>query len=74
VGHANILSAEGKREQALEVLGICMHHPEINSDMQRDIQLILEELRTEQSDDIDAGLERGKSLDLNKTVVIALSG
>jgi tetratricopeptide (TPR) repeat protein len=74
VGYANILAAEGKRERALEILGLCMHHPEINSDTQRDIQLILDELRQERSDDIEAGLERGKSLDLNKTVVVALSG
>lgn len=72
VGYANILAAEGKREQALEILGLCMYHPEINSDTQRDIQLLLEELRKERLDDIDATLERGRTLDLNRTVVAAL--
>jgi predicted ATPase/class 3 adenylate cyclase len=74
VGYADILAAQGKRGPALEILGLCMHHPEINSDTQRDIQLILDELRQERSEDIESGLERGKSLDLNKTVVVALGG
>jgi predicted ATPase/class 3 adenylate cyclase len=74
VGYANILAAEGKREPAIEILGLCMNHPETNSDTHRDIQLVLEELKKVGSDDIEAGLERGKSLDLNKTVVMALGG
>jgi tetratricopeptide (TPR) repeat protein len=74
VGYANILAAEGRRDTAIEVLGLCMNHPETNSDTHRDIQLVLEELKRERSDDIETGLERGKSLDLNKTVVMALGG
>jgi tetratricopeptide (TPR) repeat protein len=74
VGYANILGAEGKRESALEILGLCINHPETNSDTHRDIQLVLEDLKKTRSDDIEAGLERGKSLDLNKTVLIALGG
>jgi hypothetical protein len=74
VSYANILAAEGKREPAIEILGLCLNHPETNSDTHRDIQLVLEDLKIVRSDDIEAGLERGKSLDLNKTVVTALGG
>jgi len=73
-GYANILAAESKRERALEILGLCMNHPETNSDTHRDIQLVLEDLKNVRSDDIEGGLERGKSLDLNRTVVTALGG
>ena len=74
VGYANILAAEGKREQALKVLGLCMSHPETNSDTHRDIQLVLEDLRKIRSNDIEAGLERGKSLDIKDVVITALGG
>src|SRR5215216_430421 len=74
VGYANILVAEEKRERAIEILGFCLNHPEINSDTRRDIQLLLDDLRKVRSDDIKAGLERGKSLDLNRMVVAALGG
>jgi predicted ATPase/class 3 adenylate cyclase len=74
VGYANILAAEGKRERALEILGLCAHHADVNSDTQRDIELILEELKKARSDDIEAGMERGKALELNQTVVAALGG
>jgi predicted ATPase/class 3 adenylate cyclase len=74
VGCANILAAEGKRKSALQVLGLCMHHPETNSDTHRDIQLVLEDLKQAGSDDIQEELEDGKSLDLNRTVVAALGG
>ena len=74
VGYANILAAEGKGTSALQILGLCMNHPETNSDTHRDIQLVLEDLRKVHSEDIEAGLERGKALDLNRTVVMALGG
>jgi predicted ATPase len=74
VGYANILAVEGKREQALEILGLCMNLPETNSDTHRDIQLVLEDLKKTREDDIEAGLERGKSLDLKEAVVTALGG
>jgi predicted ATPase/class 3 adenylate cyclase len=74
VGYANILTAEGKRKSALQILGLCMYHPETNSDTHRDIQLVLEDLKKVRSDDIEVELERGKSLDLNKAVVMALGG
>jgi predicted ATPase len=74
VGYANILTAEGKRQSALQILGLCMHHPETNSDTHRDIQLVIEDLRKIRSDDIEAELENGRSLDLNKTVLMALGG
>lgn len=74
VGYANILAAEGKRQSALQVLGLCMYHPETNSDTHRDIQLVLEDLKQVHSDDIEVELERGKSLELNRTVVAALGG
>ena len=74
VGYADILAAEGKRELALEVLGLCMNHPETNSDTRRDIQLVLDDLKKVRSDDIEAGLEHGKLLDINKTVLMALGG
>jgi hypothetical protein len=51
-----------------------MRHPETNSDTQRDIQLVLEDLKKVRADDIDAELENGRSLDLNKTVLMALGG
>jgi predicted ATPase len=71
VGYANILAAEGERQTALQILGLCKHHPETNSDTHRDIQLVLEDLKKEGTDDIESALERGKSLDLNKTVLMA---
>ena len=74
VGYANILAAEGKRQSALQVLGLCRYHLETNSDTHRDIQLVLEDLKKVSSEDIEADLVRGKSLDLNKTVVSALGG
>ena len=74
VGYANILAAEGDRPSALQILGLCMHHPETNSDTQRDIQLVLEDLTTGRSDDIETELENGRSLDLNRTVLMALGG
>jgi hypothetical protein len=51
-----------------------MHHPETNIDTHRDIQLVLEDLKQGRSDDIEAELEHGKLLDLNKTVLMALGG
>jgi hypothetical protein len=74
VGYANILGAEGKRQLALQILGLCINHPQTNSDTHRDIQLVLEDLKKVRSDDIEAELERGRSLDLNKTVLMALGG
>jgi len=74
VGYANILAAEGKRNFALQILGLCMNHPETNSDTHRDIHLVLEDLKRVRSDDIEAEFERGKSLDVNKTVLMALGG
>ena len=63
-----------EQEQALHVLGLCLSHPETYSDTQRDIQLVLEELRKIREDDIEAGLERGKLLDINHAVITALGG
>jgi predicted ATPase/class 3 adenylate cyclase len=74
VGYASILVATGRRESALEVLGLCRYHPEVNSDTRRDIQLLLNDLHRVRSDDIETGLERGKLLDLNRIVVTALGG
>jgi predicted ATPase/class 3 adenylate cyclase len=74
VGYANILAAEGKRDIALEVLGLCLNHAETNSDTRRDIQLVIEDLKKLRSDDIEAGLESGKLLDINRTVLMALGG
>ena len=74
VGYANILAAEGNRSFALQILGLCLNHPETNSDTHRDIQLVLEDLGTERSEDIERELEAGKLLDLNKTVLMALGG
>lgn len=74
VGYANILAAEGKRQSSLQILGLCLHHPQTNSDTRRDIQLVLEDLKAVRSDDVEAELERGKSLDLNRVVLMALGG
>jgi predicted ATPase len=74
VGYANILVAEGQYEAASHVLGLCINHPETNSDTHRDIQLVLEDLSRVCSNGIEVWLAQGKSLDLNKTVVKALGG
>jgi len=74
VGYANILAAEGKRAKALDVLGLCMNHPEVNSDTRRDIEIVLEDLRKIRTDDIEVGLENGKLLDLKEVVITALGG
>ena len=55
-------------------MGLCLYHPETNSDTHRDIQLILEDLKKVRSDDIEMGLERGKLLDLKEVVIKALGG
>jgi len=74
VGYADILAVEGKREQALNVLGFCANHPETNSDTRRDILIVLDTLKAARADDIEAALEHGKSLDLKEVVVEALGG
>jgi class 3 adenylate cyclase/predicted ATPase len=74
VGYANILAAEGQREKALDILGLCLYHPETNSDTHRDIQIVLDELRRAGTEDIQAGLAAGKSLDLKEVVIMALGG
>jgi predicted ATPase/class 3 adenylate cyclase len=74
VGYANILAAEGKRDVALAVLGLCLTHPDTNSDTRRDIQLVIEDLKKLRTDDIESGLESGKVLDINRTVLMALGG
>jgi hypothetical protein len=60
--------------QALEALGLCLYHPETNSDTHRDIQIILANMKKVRTDDIESGLQRGKSLELNKLFVTALGG
>jgi predicted ATPase/class 3 adenylate cyclase len=74
VGYADILAAEGKRDQSLDVLGLCLYHPDTNSDTHRDIQLVIEDLKKVRADDIEVGLERGKLLDLREVVIKALGG
>jgi len=74
VGYANILAAEGRRDRALEILGLCKFHPETNSDTHRDIELVLDDLKKARADNIEAGLERGRSLDLKEAVINALGG
>ncbi len=74
VGYANILAADGKREKALDILGLCLYHPETNSDTHRDIQIVLDELRRAGTEDIQAGLAAGKALDLKEVVIMALGG
>jgi hypothetical protein len=74
VGYANILVAEGQSERALEILGFCLSHPEINSDTDRDILLLLDDLRKVSSTDVDATLEGGTALNLNSVVLAALGG
>ena len=74
VGYADILAVEGKREQALRVLGMCANHPEANSDTKRDIQIVLDALKEVRADDIEEGLEYGKSMELKDAVIMALGG
>ena len=74
VGYADILMAEGLRDRALEILGLCLYHPEINSDTHRDVQLLLDDLKKVRADDIESALARGRSLDLSRTVITALGG
>jgi len=74
VGYANILVAEGKLEAALNVLGLCLHHPETNSDTHRDIQIVLDDVKKIYSGDIEARLEQGKTLDVKDIVLKALGG
>jgi hypothetical protein len=49
-----------------------LNHPEANRDTNRDIQIVLEDLKKTRTDDIEVGLERGKLLDLREVVVRAL--
>jgi predicted ATPase/class 3 adenylate cyclase len=67
-GYAYILAAQGKRSDALHILGMCLNNPELNSDTRRDIDLILNELRAVRADDIDLELEQGKTFDLDNVV------
>lgn len=74
VGYADILAAEGKRDQSLDVLGLCLYHPDTNSDTHRDIQLVLDDLKQVRTEDIELGLQRGKLLGLKEVVIRALGG
>jgi hypothetical protein len=74
VGYADILAAENRRDRALEILGLCKFHPETNSDTHRDIELVLDDLKKAHTDDIEVGLERGRSGDLKEAVISARGG
>ena len=74
VGYADILAAENRRDRALEILGLCKFHPETNSDTHRDIELVLDDLKKARTDDIEVGLERGRSGDLKEAVISARGG
>ncbi|MFN8411671.1 MAG: adenylate/guanylate cyclase domain-containing protein [Anaerolineales bacterium] len=73
-GYAYILMSQGLRSEALHVMGMCLNNPELNSDTKRDIDLILQELRTVRTDDIETELEKGKSLNLDEVVNRVLAG
>jgi predicted ATPase/class 3 adenylate cyclase len=72
-GYAFLLVKEGKHVDALHVLGMCLNNPELNSDTRRDIDLLLNELRTAGIKNIEAELEAGKKLDVDEVINRALA-
>ncbi len=73
-GYAYILVSQGKRIEALHILGMCLSNPELNSDTRRDIDLILDELRIAAEDDIEIELKAGEKLQLDDVVRQVLDG
>lgn len=73
-GYAYILASQGKRVEALHILGMCLSNPELNSDTRRDIDLILSELRAVREDDIEVELKAGEKLQLDDVVTQVLNG
>jgi tetratricopeptide (TPR) repeat protein len=56
-------------ERAAQFLGLAFHHPAANIEVKTKVQLVLVELREElPGDELEAALERGKSLDLEQVV------
>lgn len=68
MGYAFILTKEKKYQEALQIVGMCLHHPELNSDTSRDIEIILRELRKTKLNHLDAELEKGKTLNLDQVI------
>ncbi len=71
-GYAYILIKEGRRTEAIRILGMCLSHPELNSDTRRDIDLLLKEIYAVRADDVEIELEYGKKLEVNEVITRAL--
>lgn len=68
-GLAGLKVIEGEPERALELLGVALHHPAFNQEAQRVVDPILAQLHADLSPEIiEAGLERGESLDFDTVV------
>jgi predicted ATPase len=71
VGLAGVMARAGRAERALELLGLALHHPAIWGETRSTIESLLTDLRAKLPPDVvEAGLERGKSLELEAAAEI----
>jgi tetratricopeptide (TPR) repeat protein len=68
-GLAGLKVAGGEAERALELLGLSLHHPASNPEVQQVADSILTKLRAELPVDVvEAGLKKGRSLDFDTVI------
>jgi hypothetical protein len=68
-GLAGLKAEVGELERALELLGLSLHHPAFNPEVRLVADPILTKLRDELPPDmVEAGPERGRSLDYDTVV------
>ena len=67
--YARLSAIEGNQERGLEWIGLTLHHPTSNYDVQRDAARVLSEIRGDLSEDeVQAALQRGAKLDLDGVI------
>jgi len=75
VGVARLQAQAGQHEQAAELLGLALNHPASDADVEGEAEPVLATLREAlPADQLEAALERGKSLDLERVVAEVLAG
>ncbi len=75
VGVARLQAQAGQHEQAAELLGLALNHPASDADVAEEAEPVRATLREAlPADQLEAALERGKSLDLERVVAEVLAG
>ena len=70
VGFAKLQYLMGQTDEALELLGLSMNHASTTTDAKHYANLVLDDIKSKlPQGDVALGLERGKHLDLDDTVV-----